>query len=142
MSQLIYTELEGQIIRWEYKGTVPMEARREASREPKTWNVSTTPADLRAGSSGTANSVYSSNQLAQIVKNGSNAVKLTALKVYGAKVGSPPNPLRAEVRKAVMSSSAEVRRYSPATSQASKELIAGLPGYLYIDRNYSFQFSF
>jgi len=100
VSQLIYTELEGQPLRWEYKGVVPREARQEASREPKTWSVSTTPATQISGMTGTDNDLYGSNMLAQTFRSPTNVLKLTGIQLYGRKVGSPPNPLMVEVRKA------------------------------------------
>jgi len=94
MSQIVFTELEGQIIRWEYKGTVPMEARQEASKEPKTWSVSTTPAtQIQNPNTGIDNDVYGPNMVAQPFRSPSSALKVTGIQVYGRKVGSPPNPL-------------------------------------------------
>jgi hypothetical protein len=132
VSQLVYTELEGQPLRWEYKGTVPREARQEASREPVSWSVNTTPTDIKVGSGGTANAVYGSNQLAQIVLNGANATKVTALKLYGNRVGSPPNPLFAEIRKAEVKDQV-MTVYTPATSRPAKNLTAKAK-YMYVDR--------
>ena len=134
MSQIVYTELEGFPLRWQNNGTVPIDSRKEESREAKTWNVSTTPSDLRVGASGTGNVVHTSNMVGQIVKNGSNVIKCTALKVYGNKVGAPPNPLRVEIRKVQFSDRIVVQRYAPASSQPEKNLIASQPNYFYCDR--------
>ncbi|MEM4189325.1 MAG: hypothetical protein QW544_02255 [Candidatus Caldarchaeum sp.] len=103
MSQIVYTELEGQPLRWEFKGSVPLEARQEAVRQGVSFSVSQTNSDLRAGSTGSDHAVYGSNMVGQIVKWGANASKINTLKVYGRKVGSPPNPLFAEIRAAKLS---------------------------------------
>jgi len=100
MSQGVYTELEGQPLRWEYKGTVPRESRQEASRTPTTWSVSqTNTAQISNTNTGTARDVYSSNMLAQIFKTSTNAIRISQIQLYGLKSGSPPNPLFVEIRK-------------------------------------------
>ena len=104
MSQLVYTELEGQPLRWEFKGTVPREARQEASREPVSWSVNTTPTtQIQNTNTGTERAVYSTNQVAQTFKTDSQATKVTAVQFYGKKIGAPPNPLFVELRPAVHS---------------------------------------
>jgi hypothetical protein len=102
MSQVVYTELEGQPLRWEYKGVVPRESRKEASRTPTTWSVSQTGSSLITGSTGTNNDVYSSNMLGQVFTSLTNAMKVSAIQLYGYKVGTPPNHLYVELRKAEM----------------------------------------
>ncbi|MEM2079903.1 MAG: hypothetical protein QW104_04390, partial [Nitrososphaerota archaeon] len=100
MSQVVYTELEGFPLRWEYKGAVPQETKKEADRTSKTWSVSTTPAAQVANTNtGTANAVYGPNMVAQSFKSPGNATKATAVQLYGNKVGSPSNPLYVEIRK-------------------------------------------
>jgi hypothetical protein len=100
MSQVVYTELEGQPLRWEYKGVVPMERRQEASRTPTTWSVSqTNTAQIANTNTGTGRDVYSTNMLAQIFKTPTNAIRTNQIQLYGLKSGSPPNPLYIEIRK-------------------------------------------
>ncbi|MEM4300428.1 MAG: hypothetical protein QW069_09095, partial [Candidatus Caldarchaeum sp.] len=100
MSQIVYTELEGFPLRWEYKGAVPQETKKEADKTAKTWSVSTTPAaQVSNTNAGTANAVHGPNMVAQIFKTPANATKATAIQIYGNRAGSPPNPLYAEVRK-------------------------------------------
>jgi hypothetical protein len=100
MSQVVYTELEGQPLRWEYKGTVPRESRQEASRTPTAWSVSqTNTARISNTNTGTTRDVYSSNMLAQIFKTSTNAIRISQIQLYGLKSGSPPNPLFVEIRK-------------------------------------------
>jgi hypothetical protein len=100
MSQVVYTELEGQPLRWEYKGVVPRESRKEASRTPTTWSVSqTNTARISNTNTGTARDVYSSNILAQIFKTLTTAIRTNQIQLYGLKSGSPPNPLFVELRK-------------------------------------------
>ncbi|MEM4591727.1 MAG: hypothetical protein QW555_07865 [Nitrososphaerota archaeon] len=100
MSQVVYTELEGFPLRWEYKGAVPQETKKEADRTAKTWSVSTTPAAQVANTNtGTGNVIYGPNTVAQSFKSPGNATKAMAVQLYGNKVGSPPNPLYVEVRK-------------------------------------------
>jgi hypothetical protein len=103
MSQVVYTELEGQPLRWEYKGTVPRESRQEASRTPTTWSVSQTNTNQKGNTStgGGAMDVYGSNQVGEIIKTPTNAVRTNQIQVYGLKVGTPPNALNVEIRKAI-----------------------------------------
>jgi len=99
LSQIVYTELEGQPLRWEYKGAIPKEKLQETDTTPKSWSVSTTSAtQIQNANTGTDNDVYSSNMVAQIFRSTSNALKVTAIQVYGRKSGSPPNALRVEIR--------------------------------------------
>ncbi|MEM4384925.1 MAG: hypothetical protein QXU44_12850, partial [Candidatus Caldarchaeum sp.] len=100
MSQIVYTELEGFPLRWEYKGAVPQETKKEADRTAKTWSVSTTPAaQVSNTNADTVNAVHGPNMVAQMFKTPANATKATAIQIYGNRVGSPPNPLYVEVRK-------------------------------------------
>ena len=73
-----------------------------------------------------------SNQLAQIVLNGANTTKVTALKLYGNRVGSPPNPLFAEIRKVEVKDQV-MTVYTPATTRPAKNLTAKAK-YMYVDR--------
>jgi len=102
MEQIVYTELEGVPLRWEYKAAVPREVKQTASTNAVSWSVSTTPAtQIQNTNTGTGNDVYGSNMVGQIFKTGSNAVKATAVKLYGLKSGSPPSPLKVELNKLV-----------------------------------------
>ncbi|MEM0478355.1 MAG: hypothetical protein QXN77_08150 [Candidatus Caldarchaeum sp.] len=100
MSQIVYTELEGYPLRWEYKGAVPRESKTEADRTSKSWSVATTPAtQVSNTNTGTANNVYAANMVGQSFKSPANATKVTAVQLYGNKAGAPPNPLFVELRK-------------------------------------------
>ncbi|MEM3395329.1 MAG: hypothetical protein QXT12_04895 [Nitrososphaerota archaeon] len=99
MSQIVYTELEGQPLRWPYLQAVPVEGEQTADNTPKSWSVSTTPATLiQNANTGTSNPVYGANMVGQVFITPQNALKVTAVQLYGAKAGSPPNPLIVEVR--------------------------------------------
>jgi hypothetical protein len=130
MSQVVYTELEGQPLRWEYKGTIPMESRQEASRTPKTWSVSQTNTNQKGNTTTTAAmDVYSSNQVGEIIKTPANAVRTNQIQVYGLRTGTPPNPLRIEIRKAKLSKSVTFVRYSPGTASDRNLIIQ--PSYFF-----------
>ncbi|MCD6260169.1 MAG: hypothetical protein J7J28_00010 [Thaumarchaeota archaeon] len=103
MSQVIYTELEGEPVRWPYGKAIPLEGEQEADKTAKTWSVDTTPStQISNENTGTENQVYGSNQIAQVFKTGENAIKLSAIQLYGRKNGSPQNPLIVELRKAIL----------------------------------------
>lgn len=99
MSQVVYTELEGQPLRWPYLQAVPIEGEQIADSTPKTWSVSTTPAtQIQNPNTGTSNQIYGSNMVAQIFITPQSVLKASAIQLYGAKLGSPPNPLMVEIR--------------------------------------------
>jgi len=103
MSQVTYTELEGFPVRWAYGQAMPLEEEKEADKTAKTWSVDTTPStQISNENTGTENQVYGSKQIGQVFETGSNALKLTAIQLYGRKNGSPQNPLRVELRNAVL----------------------------------------
>jgi hypothetical protein len=113
MSQVVYTEIEGQPLRWEYKGIVPRESRQEASRTPTTWSVSQTNTNQKGNTTTTAAmDVYGSNQVAEIIKTPANAVRTNQIQLYGLKAGTPPGALNVEIRKAKIST-AQFTSYSP-----------------------------
>jgi len=117
MSQVIYTELEGEPVRWPYGKSIPLEGEQEADKTSKTWSVDTTPStQISNENTGTENQVYGSKQVAQAFKTGSNALKLTAIQLYGRKNGSPQNPLIVELRKT-------------AVKEYSKEIVEGNTSY-------------
>jgi hypothetical protein len=129
MSEIAYTELEGFPIRWAYNQAMPMEEEKIASTEPKTWNVSQTASTQKANTNtSTDNAIYMSNMVAQIFQAPSNATKVTQIQLYGRKVGSPPNPLYIELRKAEITT--PFIRYSPGTA-SDKTLVAPQPSYFY-----------
>jgi len=102
MSQVIYTELEGEPVRWPYGKAIPLEGEQKADKTSKTWSVDTTPStQISNENTGTENQVYGSNQIAQVFKTGENAIKLSAIQLYGRKNGSPSNPLIVELRKTI-----------------------------------------
>ena len=103
MSQVIYTELEGEPVRWPYGKAIPLEGEQEADKTSKSWSVDTNPStQISNENTGTENQVYGSKQVAQVFKTGSNALKLTAIQLYGRKNGSPQNPLIVELRKTIL----------------------------------------
>ena len=103
MSQVTYTELEGFPIRWAYGQAMPLEEEKDADKTAKTWSVDTTPStQISNENTGTENQVYGSKQVGQVFETGSNALKLTAIQLYGRKNGSPQNPLIIELRKTVL----------------------------------------
>jgi hypothetical protein len=106
MSQVVYTELEGQPLRWEYKGVVPRESRQEASRTPTTWSALQTNTNQKGNTTtSAAMDVYGSNQVGGIIKTPANAVRTNQIQVYGLKAGTPPSPLNIEIRKTRFSNS-------------------------------------
>ncbi|MCL7402030.1 MAG: hypothetical protein LZ168_04505 [Thaumarchaeota archaeon] len=104
MSQIVFTELEGEPVRWPYNQSVPIDRLKTLRREYKSINVSTTETAVIANTStGTAYNVYGPNQIAQILFNKDTAKRINKIQLYGLKTGSPPNPLYAEIRQAVFS---------------------------------------
>jgi len=103
MSQVTYTELEGFPIRWAYGQAMPLEEEKDADKTARTWSVDTTPStQISNENTGTENQVYGLKQVGQVFETSSNALKLTAIQLYGRKNGSPQNPLIIELRKTVL----------------------------------------
>lgn len=117
MSQITYTELEGQPLRWPYRQAVPIEAEQVSDNSPKTWSVSTTPATLiQNANTGTSNDVYGANMLAQVFITPNSAVKITSIQLYGLKSGSPPNPTVVEIRDIKESNESVIDNVYPASA--------------------------
>ena len=96
---MVYTELEGFPLRWQYKGKVPFERRQIVSTEIKSFSVSTTPSTIMSDSESINTAqIYSNNWVSRIFRTGNNAVALSTISVYGRKVGSPPQ-LNMELRR-------------------------------------------
>jgi len=76
---------------------------RGADKTSKSWSVDTTPSTQISNENTRAeNQVYGSKQIGQVFETGSNALKLTAIQLYGRKNGSPQNPLWVELRKTIL----------------------------------------
>jgi hypothetical protein len=128
VSEVAYTELEGFPIRWAYGQAVPMEEEKMASAEPKTWNVGQSVTAQKANTNAsTDNAIYMSNMVAQTFQAPGNATKVAQIQVYGRRVGSPPNPLYAEIRKVGTSPFA---RFAPGTA-GDQVLKTPQPSYFY-----------
>jgi len=136
MSQVIYTELEGEPVRWPYGKAIPLEGEQEADKTAKTWSVDTTPStQISNENTGTENQVYGSNQIAQVFKTGENAIKLSAIQLYGRKNGSPQNPLIVELRKAILKEYSKQIVEGNTTGDGYGTTLDG--GYVWIAQTYS-----
>lgn len=104
MSEIVWTELEGEPLRWPY-GQVRPAARKQildATEKSFSEPLGNTPRVSQDSSNGST-AIYGNNWAAQhFVKLSYNTMwKIAEAQLYMAKVGSPPNPLVIEVYEAV-----------------------------------------